>query len=139
LRSPNHFLHRSPQYKLMRMAKPSEEFIRRSGHRFNLIVRSLPQDEASAIPMDVLLERLKKVGYKENLDQLAIDVGALVKRGELSLSIVAGRAVYWTLEKGLLETRKRSALIKLHNMELTEGDIKVLEELAQKSRPHRNE
>ena len=123
----------------MPMAKPSEEFIRRSGHRFNLIVRSLPQDEASAIPMDALLEKLGKIGYKENLDQLAIDVGALVKRGELSFSIVAGRAVYWALGTGLFETRKRSALIKLHNIELTEEDLKVLEGLAQKSRPRRNE
>ena len=118
----------------MRMAKPSEEFVRRSGHRFNLIVRSLPQDEAYAIPMDVLLEKLRKLGYKEDLDQLAIDVGALVKRGELSFSIVAGRAVYWALGKGLLESRKRALLIKLHNMDLTEEDLKVLERLAHKGK-----
>jgi len=121
------------------MAKPSEEFIRRSGHRFNLIVRSLPQDEASAIPMDALLEKVAKIGYKENLDQLAIDVGALVKRGELSFSIIANKAVYWALGKGLFETRKRSALIRLHNLELTEDDLKVLEGLALKRRPGRNE
>ncbi|MDD1764437.1 MAG: hypothetical protein LUQ46_00285 [Candidatus Methanomethyliaceae archaeon] len=123
----------------MPMAKPSEEFIRRSGHRFNLIVRSLPQDEASAIPMDALLEKVAKIGYKENLDQLAIDVGALVKRGELSFSIIANKAVYWALGKGLFETRKRSALIRLHNLELTEDDLKVLEGLALKRRPGRNE
>jgi hypothetical protein len=121
------------------MAKPHEEFTRRTGHRFNLIVKSLPLDEASAIPMDVLLDKLKKLGYKEGLDQLAVDVGALIKRGELSFSIVAGRAVYWALVKGLLETRKRSALIKLHNMDLTEEDLRVLEGLAQKSRLRRNE
>ncbi|MBM5805272.1 MAG: hypothetical protein FJZ49_04315 [Candidatus Verstraetearchaeota archaeon] len=118
----------------MRMAKPSEEFIRRSGHRFNLIVKSLPRDESSAIPMDILLEKLKRLGYKEDLDQLAVDVGALVKRGELSFSIVGGRAVYWALEKGIFETRKRSALIKLHNMDLTEEDLEVLEGLAHKSK-----
>jgi hypothetical protein len=121
------------------MAKSSEEFVRRSGHRFNLIIRSLPQDEATAIPMGTLLEKLTKIGYKENLDQLAIDVGALVKRGEVSFSTVGGKAVYWALGRGLFETRKRSTLIRLHNMELTEEDLKILEGLALKSRPRRNE
>jgi len=39
--------------------------------------------------------------------------------------------VYWVLGKGMFETRKRTALIKLHNMEITEEDLKALEGLAQ--------
>lgn len=116
------------------MQNPSEEFSRRTGHRFNLIIRALPKSEPQAVPMDNLLENLSKFGYKESLDQLAVDVSALVKRGEVAFSLVSGKAVYWVLEKGLFETRKRTALIKLHNIELTEEDLKALEGLAQKGR-----
>jgi hypothetical protein len=116
------------------MQNPSEEFVRRSGHRFNLIIRALPKSETEAISMDILFEKLSKFGYKESLDQLAVDISALVRRGEVAFSLVSGKAMYWALEKGLFETRKRTALIKLHNMELTEEDLKALEGLAQKGR-----
>lgn len=116
------------------MQNPSEEFGRRTGHCFNLIIRTLPKSEPEAVPMDILLEKLSKFGYKESLDQLAVDVSALIKRGEVAFSLVSGKAVYWVLEKGLFETRKRTALIKLHNMELIEEDLKTLEGLTQKGR-----
>jgi len=113
------------------MQNPSEEFRRRTGHRFNQIIRALPKSESEAVPMGILLEKLSKIGYKESLDQLAVDVSALVKRGEVAFSLVSGKAVYWVLGKGMFETRKRTALIKLHNMEITEEDLKALEGLAQ--------
>jgi hypothetical protein len=116
------------------MQNPSEEFTRRSGHRFNLIIRALPKNETEAVSMGTLFEKLSKFGYKESLDQLAVDVSALVRRREVAFSLVSGKAEYWALDKGLFETRKRTALIKLHNMELTEEDLKVLEGLTQKGK-----
>lgn len=114
-----------------------QEFARRTGHRFNIIVKSLPTREYEAIPMEALHERLSKRGYREGLDQLAVDVGALVRRGEVAFSLMGGAAAYWVTERGLFEARKRTALIKLHNAEISEGDLLELERLARKGRPRR--
>jgi len=119
----------------MPMSPHSEEFVRRTGHRFNIIVTTLPTSEDEAIPMEALHERLVQRGYREGIDQLAVDIGALVKRGEVSFSLMSGAAVYWVMEKGLLEARKRAALIKLHNMEISEEDLVELERLARKGKP----
>lgn len=117
------------------MSPHSEEFVRRTGHRFNIIVKTLPTSEDEAIPMETLHGKLVQRGYKEGIDQLAVDVGALVKRGEVSFSLMSGAAVYWVMEKGLLEVRKRAALIRLHNMEISEEDLVELERLARKGKP----
>lgn len=117
------------------MPNPSDEFQRRTGHRFNLIIKSLPAAESNAITMDMLFERLKKIGYLESPDQLSVDVSALIKRKEIAQSASGEGALYWVLEKGLFEIRKRKALIKIHNMELSEDDLKALEAIAHINRP----
>ena len=116
------------------MEKLGEEFIRRSGHRFNLIIKSLPSAESSAISIEELLKRVKKIGYKESSDQLLIDLSALIKRNEVVESIIKGNSQYWSLPRGLFELRKRVLLIRLHNMELTEEDIAALEKIARKTK-----
>jgi hypothetical protein len=117
------------------MSPHSQEFARRTGHRFNIIVKTLPTSEDEAIPMEVLHGKLLKRGYREGIDQLAVDVGALVKRGEVSFSLMSGTAVYWVMEKGLFEARKRAALIRLHNMEISEENLAELERLVKKGKP----
>ncbi len=47
---------------------------------------------------------------------------------------MSGAAVYWATEKGMFETRKRAALIRLHNVEITEEDLVELERLARRGR-----
>jgi hypothetical protein len=116
------------------MEKAGEEFVRRSGHRFNLIIRSLPLAESLAISIEELLERVKKIGYKESPDQLRIDISALIKRNEVAESSLKGKSYYWSLPKGQNELRKRILLIRLHNMELTEEDIATLETIVRKSK-----
>ena len=116
------------------MEKIGEEFIRRSGHRFNLIIKSLPSAESSAISIEELLERVKKIGYKESSDQLLIDLSALIKRNEVAESIIKGNSQYRSLPRGLIELRKRILLIRLHTMELTEEDIATLETIVRKSK-----
>lgn len=118
----------------MNVSPHREEFARRTGHRFNLIVRTLPASEDEAFPMEALHEKLVRRGYGEGVDQLAVDVGALVKRGEVSFSLMSGAAVYWATAKGLFEARKRSALIRLHNVEISEEDLAALERLARKGK-----
>lgn len=117
------------------MSPYSEEFVRRSGHRFNIIVKTLSTSEDEAIPMETLHQKLVQRGYREGIDQLAVDVGALVKRGEVSFSLMSGSAVYWATAKGLFEVRKRAALIRLHNLEISEEDLAELERLARKGKP----
>ncbi|MGA2573922.1 MAG: hypothetical protein ABSF36_06995 [Candidatus Methanomethylicaceae archaeon] len=116
------------------MEKTGEEFVRRSGHRFNLIIKSLPSAESLAISIEELLERLRKIGYRESPDQLRIDISALIKRKEVAESSLKGKSYYWSLPRGQNELRKRILLIKLHNMELTEEDIAALEKIAKKSK-----
>ncbi|MCQ5377646.1 MAG: hypothetical protein NO516_06305 [Candidatus Methanomethylicia archaeon] len=111
-----------------------EEHARRAGHRFNLIVRALPQDPSSGMTVDELLARLKRIGYREDFDQLGTDLAVLLERGEISSSLADGRAVYWVLPKGLFEARKRVALIKLHNAEISEEDLQALEEIARRGK-----
>jgi hypothetical protein len=114
----------------------ANEFAQRTGHRFNLIIKSLPTSESGAIGFAALYEKLKKLGYVESQDQLSTDMKALATRGEIMSAGVGGDAKYWASEKGRFEVRKRTALIKLHNMDLTEEDVKLLEEIAQKRRSH---
>jgi hypothetical protein len=112
------------------MAKFEEEFIRRTGHRFNLIMESLPSEESSAISMNALLDRVKRIGYKEVPEQLSVDVNALIKRKEVATALINGEQLHWKLPKGSFEVRKRRLLIKLHAMELTEEDLAALEKIA---------
>ncbi len=116
------------------MPEHSKEFAGRTGHRFNMIIKTLPTTEEEALPMEALHRELRDRGYAGGIDQLAVDVGALVRRGEVSFSLMSGAAVYWATEKGLFETRKRAALIRLHNVEITEEDLVKLERLARRGR-----
>lgn len=116
------------------MEKSGEEFIRRSGHRFNLIIRALPTTENSAISFDELFEKVKKLGYKENPDQFLIDLSALIKRKEIGEVSREGKVHYWAFPRGMKELRKRQLLIRLHNMDLSDEDLDALEKIAKKSK-----
>jgi len=116
------------------MEQIREEFVRRSGHRFNLIIKSLPSTESLAISIEELLERLKIIGYRESIDQLHIDLSALIVRKEIAESSIMNKSYYWSLPRGQNELRKRILLIKLHNMELTEEDLTALEQIIKKSK-----
>jgi hypothetical protein len=118
------------------MPNPSDEFQRRTGHRFNLIIKSLPSSESEAITLDALQARLKKIGYLETSEQLAVDVAALIRRKEVSQATSGQNPVFWVLAKGLFEIRKRKALIMLHNSDISEDDLKELEAIAHRKRGH---
>ncbi len=111
------------------------EFQKRAGHRFNLITRSLPKDAASAVQADELLQRLKRLGYPEGIEQLKVDLGALIKRGEISISDAGGKEAYYVLPKGIFETRKRTALIRIHNVDISEEDLELLEQISRRGKP----
>jgi len=111
-----------------------DEHATRAGHRFSLIVRALPRSEDEALPMESIHSLLARRGYGGGIDELAMDIGALVKRGEVTFSLMSGTAVYWATEKGLFETRKRAALMKLHNADISEEDLVELERLAKRGK-----
>lgn len=119
--------------ELIHMFKAGEEFARRTGHRFNIIIKSLPSDPSSGMTFEDLLPKLQKLGYRESQDQLKIDLSALQNRQEIGSSLINGKTAYVALPKGLFESRKRSTLIKLHNMDITEEELKVLEKIARKA------
>lgn len=111
-----------------------EEHARRAGHRFNIIVKALPGNEDEALPMESIQALLAKRGYGGDLDGLAVDIGALVKRGEVAFSLMSGAAVYWVTERGRFEARKRIALMKLHNADISEEELAELERLARRGK-----
>jgi hypothetical protein len=111
-----------------------EEHARRAGHRFNVIVKALPTSEDDALPMESVHSLLAKRGYGGDIDELATDIGALVKRSEVNFSLMSGAAVYWATDKGRFEARKRVALMKLHNADISEEDLLELERLAKRRR-----
>jgi len=111
-----------------------DEHARRAGHRFNIIVKALPKSEDEALPMESIQALLAKRGYGGGIDELAMDIGALVKRGEVSFSLMSGSAVYWATAKGIFEARKRAALMKLHNADISEEDLIGLERLAKRGK-----
>jgi hypothetical protein len=111
-----------------------DEHARRAGHRFNIIVKTIPKNEDEALPMESIHALVIKRGYGSGIDELAMDIGALVKRGEVSFSLMSGAAVYWATEKGLFEARKRVALMKLHNADISENDLVELERLAKREK-----
>lgn len=114
--------------------KPGEEFQKRAGHRFNLIIRSMPKLSSEAITAEALLQKIQRLGYLESLDQLKIDLSALKKRGEVSAAAEDGDA-YYVLPKGIFETRKRTALIRIHNLEICEADLDLLEAISRRGKP----
>lgn len=116
------------------MEKHDEEFTRRSGYRFNILIELLPSEESSAIPLETLLGKAKKVGYKETPEQLAVDISALIKRKEVTSAHVNGKTLHWKLPKGQREVRKRGLLIKLHAMDLSDEDLATLEKIVLKSK-----
>jgi hypothetical protein len=119
--------------ELIHMLKVGEEFARRTGHRFNIIIKSLPSEPSSGISFEDLLPKLQKLGYRESQDQLKIGLSALQNRQEIGSSLINGKTAYVALPKGLFESRKRSTLIKLHNIDITEEELKVLEKIALKT------
>lgn len=114
-------------------------FSGRAGHRFNQIIKNLPEDPSSGITIEELLLRLRSSGYQGGIAGLRVDLQELMRRGEVGSSQKEGRTVYICLQRGRLELRKRSALIKLHNLELSEQDIEVLEEVARRAARSRSQ
>jgi hypothetical protein len=118
------------------MLKPGEEFQKRAGHRFNLITRSLPKEPKGAIQLEPLLQKLMRIGYSEGMSQLQVDLGALQKRGEVAAAAASdGKDAYYLLPKGVYESRKRIALIRLHNVEVSEADLELLEQISRRGKP----
>lgn len=109
-----------------------QSFSGRTGHRFNHIIRSLPEDPSGGMTIEELLLKLRATGYRGGIEGLRVDLQELLRRGEVGHSQQEGKNVYWCLPRGKLEFRKRSALIRLHNMELSEDEIRRLEEIVEK-------
>ncbi|MEM2125165.1 MAG: hypothetical protein QXX77_08440 [Candidatus Methanosuratincola sp.] len=109
-----------------------QSFSGRTGHRFNHIIRSLPEDPSGGMTIEELLLKLRATGYRGGIEGLRVDLQELLRRGEVGQSQQEGKNVYWCLPRGKLEFRKRSALIRLHNMELSEDEIRKLEEIVEK-------
>lgn len=109
-----------------------QSFSGRTGHRFNHIIRSLPEDPSGGLTIEELLLKLRATGYRGGIEGLRVDLQELLRRGEVGHSQQEGKNVYWCLPRGKLEFRKRSALIRLHNMELSEDEIRRLEEIVEK-------
>ncbi|MDI9609599.1 MAG: hypothetical protein QFX34_04885 [Candidatus Verstraetearchaeota archaeon] len=109
-----------------------QSFSGRTGHRFNHIIRSLPEDPSGGMTIEELLLKLRATGYRGGIEGLRVDLQELLRRGEVGHSQQEGKNVYWCLPRGKLEFRKRSALIRLHNMELSEDEIRKLEEIVEK-------
>lgn len=112
----------------------ANEHASRTGHRFNVIMKALPTSEDEALPMGSIHALLAKRGYGGDIDELSMDIGALVKRGEVTFSLMSGAAVYWATDKGRFESRKRVALMKLHNADISEEDLAELERLAKRGK-----
>ncbi|MEJ5293023.1 MAG: hypothetical protein WHS82_05435 [Candidatus Methanosuratincola sp.] len=106
-------------------------FSGRTGHRFNHIIKSLPDDPSDGLTIEELLLKLRATGYRGGIEGLKVDLQELIRRGEVGQSEQEGKNVFWCLQRGRLEFRKRSALIRLHNMELTEDEIRRLEEIVE--------
>ena len=109
-----------------------QSFSGRTGHRFNHIIKSLPDDPSQGLTIEELLLKLRVTGYRGGIEGLRVDLQELIRRGEVGQSEQEGKNVYWCLPRGRLELRKRSALIRLHNMELGEDEIRKLEEIVEK-------
>ncbi len=102
----------------------------RAGHRFNRIIEALPHDALSAIPFEKIYGRLKALGDAPSREHLALDLNVLVARNEISYTTLPNdERVYWALPRGLFESRKRSLLMRLHNMRLTEKELEELERI----------
>ncbi len=106
-----------------------QSFSGRTGHRFNHIIKSLPDDPSRGLTIEELLLKLRTTGYRGGIESLKVDLHELIRRGEVGQFEQEGKNVYFCLPRGRLEFRKRSALIRLHNMELNEDDIRRLEEI----------
>lgn len=112
----------------------ADEIRQRTGHRFNIVIQSLPEDSGASITFEELFRRVKTKEFVGNQDELAENLDALEKRKEIGVKIEPDQTKrYWATARGKLETRKRVALIKLHTQELTEDEVAALEKMA--SRP----
>ncbi len=83
------------------------------------------------------MQKLRRIGYSEDMNQLQIDLGALLKRGEIAVAeaVTDGKNAYYVLPKGIYETRKRTALIRLHNVDVSEADLELLEQISRRGKP----
>lgn len=95
----------------------------------------MPKAPSEAITADALLQKIQRLGYLESLDQLSVDLNTLKKRGEISSAAIEGKDAYYVLPKGIFETRKRAALIRIHNLEICESDLDLLEQISRRGKP----
>jgi hypothetical protein len=115
--------------------KVASEIRQRTGHRFNIIIKNLPENSDSAITFDELLRRVEVNAYLGGEIELTENLDALEKRREIGVIVDPnGTRRYWATGRGRMENRKRIALIKLHTAELTEAEIATLEKMAQTKR-----
>lgn len=117
----------------------THEFSGRTGHRFNQIIRILPDSQQEGLTIEEILLKVRGAGYKGGIEGLRVDIQELMRRGEVASGDHDGKVVYWRLPRGVLEHRKRAALIRLHNMELNEEDVRRLEAIAEEASKRRAE
>ncbi len=117
--------------------KVATEARQRTGHRFNIIVKNLPEKSEAALTFNELLKMVKTNGYVGGKAVLKENLDALEKRKEIATKADPdGTKKYYATKRGKTEIRKRIALIKLHIAELSQEDIIVLEKIAEKSLRH---
>lgn len=117
--------------------KVANEARQRTGHRFNIIIKNLPEERDTALTFNELLKKVKANGYVGGKAVLEENLGALEKRKEIAVKADSdGTKKYYATARGKTEFRKRIALIKLHIAELSQEEIIVLEKMAEKSRVH---
>ncbi|WP_309491952.1 hypothetical protein [Candidatus Hecatella orcuttiae] len=111
----------------------ASEIRQRTGHRFNIVIQSLPEDSEAAMTFEELFRRVKAKEFLGDEAELAENLDALEKRREIGVKTGPDQVKrYWATPRGKLETRKRKALIKLHTQELTENEVAALERMASK-------
>ncbi len=118
--------------------KVANEAKQRTGHRFNIIVKNLPEKSDTALTFNELLKKIKASGYVGGKAVLEENLNALERRKEIAVKAEpSGTKKYHVTARGRIEYRKRIALIKLHIAELSQEDIAVLEKMAEKSLKHK--
>lgn len=116
----------------------ANEVNQRTGHKFNIIIKNLPDKSDAALTFTELLKQVKANGYVGGKSELQENLSALERRKEIAVKVDQdGTKKYRATQRGRIEYRKRIALIKLHIAELSEEDINALEKMAEKSLHHK--
>lgn len=112
----------------------ANEVNQRTGHKFNIIIKNLPEKSDAAVAFNELLKQVKVNGYVGGKAELQENLNALERRKEIAAKADPdGTKKFYVTSRGKAEYRKRIAIIKLHVAELSEDDIVALEKMAEKS------